>query len=89
MLECDGLNFTTEKCMAFFRPIERGVQLRDNGLGLIGSNDHFHADFLVSHRNTSASDLMLTGREERPQSRVLRKSGFRGNQRQSFRKPRF
>ncbi len=47
MLESDSLDFTTEKCMALFQPIECGVQLRDNGLGLIGNDDHFHTDFLV------------------------------------------
>lgn len=47
MLESDGLYPTTEECVALFQPIECGVQLRDNGLGLIGNDDHFHTDFLV------------------------------------------
>jgi hypothetical protein len=47
MLESDGLDSTTEKCVAFFQPIECNVQLRDNGLGLIGNDDHFDTDSLV------------------------------------------
>ncbi|WP_433968169.1 hypothetical protein [Tunturiibacter gelidiferens] len=59
MLKSDGLYPTTEECVALFQSIQCGVQLRDNRLGLIGNHDHFHTDFLVSHRNTSASNLML------------------------------
>jgi hypothetical protein len=35
------------------QPIERGVQLRDNCLGLISDDDQFDIDLFVSHLNTS------------------------------------
>jgi hypothetical protein len=35
VLDGDGLDPTTKKCAPLFQPIERGVQLRDNCLGLI------------------------------------------------------
>jgi hypothetical protein len=35
MLESDGLDLTTEKCVLLFQLIERGVQLRDKCLSLI------------------------------------------------------
>ena len=39
---------TTEECVALFQSIEGGVQLRNNGLGLISNHDRFHTDFLYS-----------------------------------------
>jgi hypothetical protein len=71
MLESDSHNFTAEKCMALFHSVESGVQLCHNGLGLIGNNNHFHADFPVSHWITSASDLMPAGGEQRPQGLIF------------------
>jgi hypothetical protein len=47
VLESDGLDPTTEKCVPLFQPIERGIQLRDNCLGLISDNDQFDIDLLV------------------------------------------
>jgi hypothetical protein len=56
MLESDGLDPTTEKCVTLFLPIECGVQLRDHGLGLIGNDD----------RRTAASlRLMVAGARQR------------------------
>jgi len=47
MLESDGLDPATEKCVLLFQPIECGVQLRDNCLRLIGDHDQFDIDLLV------------------------------------------
>ena len=47
VLESDGLDPATEKCVPFVQPIERGVQLRDNFLGLIGDDDQFDIDLFV------------------------------------------
>ncbi len=54
VLESDSLDPTTEKCVPLFQPIERGVQLRDNCLGLIGNDDQFDIDLFVSYLNTSS-----------------------------------
>jgi len=47
VLESDGLDPTTEKGVPLFQPIERGVQLRDNCLGLISDHDQFDIDLFV------------------------------------------
>ena len=47
VLESDGLDPTTEKCVPLFQPIKRGVQLRDSCLGLIGDDDQFDIDLFV------------------------------------------
>jgi hypothetical protein len=44
VLESDGLDPTTEKCVPLFQPIERCVQIRDNCLGLIGNDDRPYRD---------------------------------------------
>jgi hypothetical protein len=48
MLESDGLDPPTEKCVVLFQPIECGVQLRDNSLGLIGNDITSTLIFLYS-----------------------------------------
>src|ERR1700733_7636708 len=47
VLESDGLDATAEERVPLFQAIERGVQLRDNCLGLIGDNDQFEIDLFV------------------------------------------
>jgi hypothetical protein len=47
VLESDGLDPATEKCVHLFHPIERSVQLRDNCVGLIRDNDQFEIDSFV------------------------------------------
>jgi hypothetical protein len=47
VLESGSLDPATEKCAPLFQPIERGVQLRDNCLGLIRDNDQFDIDLFV------------------------------------------
>ena len=39
MLESDGLDPTTEKCVLLFQPIKRRLLLSDDCLGLIGEDD--------------------------------------------------
>ena len=58
VLESYALDPTTKKCPLLFQPVERGVQLRDDCVGLIGKDDQFDIELLVSHRSTSASNLM-------------------------------
>ena len=52
VLESDRLDPTAEKCVLLFQPIKRGIQLRDNCLGLIGDHDQFDIDLLVLHLNS-------------------------------------
>jgi hypothetical protein len=66
VLESDGLDPATEKCVPLFQPIERGVQLCHNCLGLISHNDQFDIDLFVEHLNTSASNLMPARRQSTP-----------------------
>jgi hypothetical protein len=40
---------TTEKCAPLSQPIDRGVQLRDNCLGLIRDDDQLEIDLSVWH----------------------------------------
>jgi hypothetical protein len=47
VLKSDGLDPTAEKCVPLFQPIQRGVQLRDNCLGLISDDDQFDIDLFV------------------------------------------
>jgi hypothetical protein len=47
MLESDGLDPAAEKCVLLFQAIERGVQLRDNCVCLIGDDDQFDIDLFV------------------------------------------
>ena len=47
MLESNGFDAAAEKCVLLFQLIDRGVQLCDNRLGLIGEDDQFDIDLLV------------------------------------------
>jgi len=46
VLEGDGLDVTAEECVPLFQAIERGVQVRDNRVGVIGDDDQFEVDLL-------------------------------------------
>ena len=52
VLEGDGLDVTAEDCVLLFQAIERGVQVRDNPVGVIGDDDQFEVDLFVSHLNS-------------------------------------
>jgi hypothetical protein len=52
MLESEGLDPPTEKCVPLFQPIKRRLQLSDDRVGLIGDDDQFDIDLFVSHLNT-------------------------------------
>jgi hypothetical protein len=47
VLESDGLDATTEKCMPLFQAIECGVQLHDNCVCLISDDNQFDIDLFV------------------------------------------
>jgi hypothetical protein len=47
VLESCGLDPATEKCVLLFQPIERGVQLHNNCVGLISDDDQLDIDFLI------------------------------------------
>jgi hypothetical protein len=47
MLERDGCDPTTEKCVLLFQPIKCRLQLSDNCLGLIVNDDQFDIDPFV------------------------------------------
>jgi hypothetical protein len=47
VLESYDLDPATEKGVPLFQPIERGVQIRDNRVGLIGDDDQFDVDLFV------------------------------------------
>ena len=47
MLERDGLDPTTEKCVLLFHAIKRRLQLGDDCLGLIVEDDQFDIDPFV------------------------------------------
>jgi hypothetical protein len=56
VLDSDGFNPTAEKRVLLFQPIERGVQVLDNGLGLISEDDQFDVDLFVKHLHISSHD---------------------------------
>ena len=47
VLERDGLDLTTEKCVPSFQLIERGVQPGDNCVGLISDYNEFEIDLFL------------------------------------------
>ena len=58
VLEGDGLDVAAEECMGLVNMVESGVELRDDGVGFVGSYDDFDGDFLVLHRDPSDCDFM-------------------------------
>src|SRR5947209_6605700 len=49
VVESDGLDLTAEECVLLFQAIERGVQLRDNCVCVIGDDDQFEIDLFIPH----------------------------------------